>query len=137
MAIRIGRPQSVAAIFAGLIDPTPHPEYRGVVMRSQLECDFARHLDCLGIAWHYEPRIFGPRGRGYLPDFELELGERPCYVEVKPTLGEAEAAKRRVRVIWKTHPDATLVIACAEGSRYFVAEAGGPWDSWSERWAHA
>jgi len=137
MAYRLARPQSIAAVFAGLIDPAPHPEYRGVSMRSQLEVDFARHLDDLGIPWRYEPAIFGRPGRGYLPDFELRLGERPCFVEVKPTIRQAEAAKRRVKVIWKTHPDATLVIVSAEESRYFVAEAGGPWASWVERWAHA
>jgi len=131
------RLQSVAAIIAGYIDPVPHPEYRGVVMRSRLETDFARHLDAIGIPWRYEPATFGLGGRGYLPDFELRLGDRPCFVEVKPTVRQAEAAKRRVKVIWKTHPDATLVIVSAEESRYFVAEAGGRWASWVERWAHA
>ncbi len=137
MAYRLTRPQSIAAIFAGIIDPSPHPEYRGIVMRSTLETAFARHLDELGIPWRYEPTMFGPRGRGYVPDFELRLGDRRCYVELKPTIRQAEAAKRRVRAIWKTHPDATLVIASAEECRFFVAEAGGPWSSWCERWAHA
>jgi len=131
-ARRFGRPQSFKAIVAGLIDPTPHPVYRGVAMRSALETDFARHLDAERITWRYEPTIFGD----YLPDFELADDNHPAFVEVKPTLREVPRAKRRMRVIWKTHPTALLVVACAEGSSWFGAIAGGKWTPWVERWAH-
>jgi hypothetical protein len=129
------RLQSVDAIFAGLIDPI-RTEYRGVVMRSRLETDFARHLDAQGIPWRYEPSLFGPKGRGYLPDFEVRA-DAPTFVEVKPRLRDVPAAQKRMAVVWRTHPDAVLIVACAEGSRYFVAVAGSPWESWVERWAHA
>jgi hypothetical protein len=130
---RFARPQSFAAIVAGLIDPTPHPVYRNVVMRSALETDLARHLDNSGVAWRYEPMIFGD----YLPDFEIVAVDPPTFIEVKPTLREVPRAKKRMAVIWRSHPTALLVVACAEGSRWFGAIAGGKWTPWVERWAHA
>jgi hypothetical protein len=132
----MAQPQRVGAFIAHMIDPKA-TVYHGVTMRSRLEADFARHLDGLGMSWVYEPTLFGPVGRGYLPDFRLDLGERPCYVEVKPTLREAVAAQRRMRVIWTAYPTATLIVACAQESRYFAAEAGGPWRTFVERWDHA
>jgi hypothetical protein len=84
--------------------------------------------------WVYEPRIFGPKGRGYLPDFELLDKPQPTYVEVKPTLSQVPAAQAKMAVIWETHPDALLIVACAEGSTYFASVAGEPWRTWVERW---
>ncbi|HEY8819555.1 MAG TPA: hypothetical protein VIM25_12155 [Candidatus Limnocylindrales bacterium] len=98
---RFARPQSFAAIVAGLIDPTPHPVYRNVVMRSALETDLARHLDNSGVAWRYEPMIFGD----YLPDFEIVAVDPPTFIEVKPTLREVPRAKKRMAVIWEVPPD--------------------------------
>jgi hypothetical protein len=135
MATARSRPQSLAAIIDGYIDPT-RTEYRGVLMRSRLEADFARHLDAQQIAWRYEPAIFGPPGAGYLPDFQLLRDDGPHFLEVKPTLREVPEAKRRMAVILATHPDAVLIIACAEESRYFASVAGGEWISWVERWSH-
>jgi hypothetical protein len=123
---------SVGAIFKGLIDPTV-TEYRGVTMRSKLETHFARHLDDEGIAWVYEPGVFGR----YLPDFQLnpDAGEL-VFVEVKPRLRDVPGAKRRMRSIWKVHPGALLIVACGEGCTYYGAQGGPPWTSWVERWAH-
>jgi hypothetical protein len=128
---------SLGAIIAGIIDPK-RTWYGGVWMRSRLEADFARHLDALRIVWRYEPAVFGPEGRGYLPDFQLLRPEgRPTFVEVKPTLPEVAGAKRKMAVIWKTHPDAVLIVACAQGSRFFASEGGADWISWVDRWSHA
>lgn len=117
------------------IDSTP-TEYRGIQMRSKLEADFAGHLDRLGVDWKYEPEIFGPRGAGYLPDFLLGSGNERTYVELKPTVEQAEAAKARIAVIWETHPDAVLLIVSAEGNRFYAALRGQPWETWQEAWAH-
>lgn len=105
-------------------------EYRGYQMRSHLECRFAWHLDTIGESWDYEPRTFG---RSYLPDFQLTSAPRPTFVEVKPTLAEVPAAKVKAAVIWKTYPDALILIAVAEGCTWF-ASTGGDWESWTERW---
>lgn len=132
MTNRYGRPQSLAAIFSGYIDPAPRPEYRGVVMRSRLETAFAAHLDSQGEEWTYEPAIYG----GYLPDFEIVHGVVPVFIEVKPTLREVPKAKRRMRAIWRHRPEAMLIVACAEQCRWFVATRGRPWVEFVERWAH-
>jgi hypothetical protein len=126
------RPPRLAAIFADIIEPVPEPTYRGITMRSALETDFARHLDEEGIAWRYEPC----RIAGYLPDFEVLGADVPTYIEVKPVLAEVPRAQERMAAIWRTHPSALLIVACAEGSRYFGAIAGGRWTSWAERWVH-
>lgn len=131
-----GQLQSLGGVIAGIIDPK-RTEYRGVTMRSRLEADFARYLDRQGIVWRYEPAIYGAPGQGYLPDFQLLREDGHHFVEVKPTLQEVAAAKRRMAVIWGTHPDAVLIVACAESSRFFAAVAGGEWVTWLDRWDHA
>ncbi len=105
--------------------------YNGIEMRSR----FARHLDELGERWVYEPRIFGSKGTGYLPDFEILGGLRPVYIEVKPTIAEVPAAKTKASVIWKTVPDALLVIAVEEGCTFYGGLRGQGWEEWQERWA--
>lgn len=130
-------PQSLRGIIAGMIDPR-RTEYGGVLMRSRLEADFARHLDGLRVVWRYEPAIYGPRGQGYLPDFELLQPDRPpTFVEVKPTAREVPGAKRKMAVIWRTHPDAVLIVACAQGSRFHASEGGAEWITWVDRWSHS
>lgn len=116
---------------------TPIPKrttYHGVTFRSQLESKFARYLHGLWEMWVYEPRVFGPKGRRYLPDFELEGKPQPTYIEVKPTLWQVPIAQEKMTVIWETHPDALLIVACAEGSFWSASIARGPWESWVARW---
>ena len=108
--------------------------YQGVDFRSRLEVRFAQHLSDRGERWAYEPRTFGPNGRRYLPDFELLGIPRPTFIEVKPTIREAIAARRRVVVIWDTHPDALLLTAAAEGCTFSAGLRGQPWETWQERW---
>lgn len=111
-------------------------EYRGVMMRSRLEADFAYHLDNQQAAWRYEPLIFGARGKGYMPDFEVTRPDGLHYIEVKPRLAEVGDAKKRMEVIWRDYPDAVLVVACAEECRFFAATVGKEWFTWVDRWAH-
>lgn len=108
--------------------------YKGIEFRSRLEVKFAWHLDELGEKWAYEPRVYGPKGRGYLPDFEILGVPHPTFIEVKPTIEQGEAAKSKVAVIWETKPDAVLMIACAEGCTFFGAKRDIPWVTWTERW---
>ncbi len=109
--------------------------YKGYTFRSRLELRFAFHLDGRGEQWKYEPRIYGPKGRGYLPDFELLGLSRPTFIEVKPTLAEIAGAQSKMSVIWDDNPDALLMVACWQGCTYSAALRGGPWESWQERWA--
>lgn len=127
-------PRSMASIFSGFANRWT--EYRGVVMRSQLEADFAYHLDKLGVQWSYEADLFGTPGSQYLPDFRLVDKSGLCYVELKPTVDQAEAAKARMTVIWESHPDAVLLVVSAQDSRWFAAVRGGPWETWTETWRH-
>ena len=131
------QPLSLRAVIAGIVVESKPTEYRGVTMRSKLEADFARFLDSRRVDWVYEPAIFGPIGQGYLPDFQVLRPDEHHYFEVKPTLREVDEAKRRMAVIWDSYPDATLVIACAEQSRFFSATARGEWTTWVELWKHS
>lgn len=132
----MSQPLSLREIITRTIDAEP-TDYRGVHMRSRLEADFARHLDGKGIEWIYEPEIFGPLGRGYLPDFLLTSGPEPCYVEIKPTIEQAESAKLQMPVIWVHKPSALLLIVSAEGNRFYARAPWQPWEEWAEAWAHA
>lgn len=134
---RLPNPLSVGAILMDSIDPKP-AEYRGVRMRSQLEADFAKHLDNNGLRdWTYEPRTFrGVKDPGYIPDFTVTDAGRTSYFEVKPTLAEVKEAARRMEVIWESDPEAVLVVVCAEQCRFYTALSGRRWASWVERWAH-
>lgn len=109
---------------------------RGIPMRSRLEADFARHLDSHWIKWTYEPRPYFAKGKGYLPDFQVELGDRPAFIEVKPSVFGAELAKDKMEIIWETEPTAFLVIVSGQECRWFAANHGAPWVTWIERWAH-
>jgi hypothetical protein len=112
--------------------PAARPlRFQGYDMRSRLEVRFAIHLDGSGERWLYEPAVYGD----YLPDFELLGLPQPTFVEVKPTLAEVRAAAAKMEVIWKSHPDALLIVACEEGCWFFAAVAGGPWERWPERWS--
>lgn len=109
--------------------------YKGIEFRSRLEVRFAIHLDERGERWAYEPRVYGPKGRGYLPDFEILDGPRPTFIEVKPTISEAVSARNKVKVIWESLPDALLLTAAAEGCTFSACRMGGEWVTWQERWA--
>lgn len=130
------RPMSMRALLAGIVEAN-ETEYRGVTMRSKLEADFARHLDDLGVEWIYEPAIYGPKGSGYLPDFRVDREDGPHFFEVKPTLAEVPLAQRRMEVILRWHPDATLIVVCAETSVWFAREPGQGWERLYGVWNHA
>lgn len=106
--------------------------YHGVEFRSYLESRFAFHLDQMGETWRYEPRRIG----GYLPDFEITSAARRTFVEVKPTLAEAPAARERMEIIWNHIPNADLLVVCAEECTYFSRRPGGEWRVWHDRWRY-
>jgi hypothetical protein len=90
--------------------------YRGILMRSRLEADFAAHLDQAGTEWEYEPVCFAGPGGQWLPDFGVIEAGRVHYVEVKPPAvmrgrggkitDPVDAVLRQMEVAWLT--DATL-----------------------------
>lgn len=116
----------------GAINPKP-TAYRGIPMRSKLETQFAAHLDREGFAWEYEPKIFGPVGAGYMPDFLIHERGDHMYIEVKPTLEKADAAKDRMKVIWHEDPNAVLVMVSGDGW-WQVTAKGRAWETWREFW---
>lgn len=131
-----GQLTSVKNIFAGIIE-AKQTTYSGIEMRSRLEADFARFLDVRGLTWTYEARPFFAKGRGYLPDFQIERPDGYHYMEVKPTLREVPAAKEKMKIIWATLPSATLIVACAEGCRWYALEPGETeWRTWVDLWKH-
>lgn len=109
--------------------------YRGIEFRSRLEVRYAWYLDDIGERWRYEPRVYGPKGRGYLPDFEILGRRQPTFIEVKPTIAEAPDALAKMAVIWDTHPDALLIVACEEGWTYYAALQGWDPETWHQGWA--
>lgn len=115
--------------------PKPRPTiYKDIPFRSRLEVRFAWYLDGIGAKWTYEPRVYGRKGRGYLPDFEILDADPTVFIEVKPTVEEVDGAQRKMSVIWLERPEAVLVVACSEGFLFTAARKGGPWEEWRERW---
>jgi hypothetical protein len=70
-----------------IYDIKPKPTiYAGKVFRSQLESQWARYFEGIGLAWEYEPRIFHLPTGPYIPDFCIGTKESGPHewVEVKP-----------------------------------------------------
>lgn len=122
----------IRSVQDGVIPSRP-VEYKGIAFRSKLEARYSRHLEWMGDQWVYEPRIYGRKGEGYLPDFRI-LGGRPKFIEVKPTLAEVRAAAIKMTVIWEYEPDALLMVACHEHNQNFSALRGERWIRWAEKW---
>jgi hypothetical protein len=59
--------------------PSVESVYKGRLMRSRFEVEFAKMLDARAITWEYEPERIG--GGRYLIDFYLP--DLKCWVEVK------------------------------------------------------
>lgn len=130
--------ESVAEIWHRMGTGKPAPreaEYKGYTFRSHLEVRFAWYLDQIGETWRYEPAIYGPKGEGYKPDFEIIGAVRPTFIELKPTLEEVEDAKRKMSVIWDYLPEALLIVASEEGRMFFAAYLDHPWVEWQQLWA--
>lgn len=126
------KPLSMREILTDSIDSTK-VTYRGIQMRSKLEAEFAWYLDEKAFTWQYEPAVFGPVGEGYLPDFLIHEFGTHCYVEVKPTLEHANAAKERMKIIWRDEPDAVLLMVSGDGWWQATAK-GREWEPWREHW---
>lgn len=86
-------------------------KYRGVSLRSRLECRWIIWMDALGIAWEYEPRAVRVGGRPRWTD--LWLPREEVWLEIKPE---------------GVPPDEHLALALAEetGSPLLWL-AGRPW----------
>jgi hypothetical protein len=66
--------------------------YKGYLFRSRAEARWAVFYDALGVSWLYEPEGFElGDGIRYLPDFWLP--RQGCWVEIKPSLQDAEREK--------------------------------------------
>jgi hypothetical protein len=94
----------------------PRPTlYKGILMRSRLEADYARYLDqWLEGPWQYEPRCFADERGQYLPDFQIDPQPRtghPWYLEVKPagfSVAKVDEVLDRMAIVWSSEPTATL-----------------------------
>lgn len=116
--------------------------YRGTLMRSRLEADYAAELDRRGLRWLYEPICFASDEGQWLPDFKVTRpdGRPDVYVEVKPAdlVSELVAAPgapavhedpavlaiitplvQRMRIAWASEPSAALHLS-------FWRYGGGP-----------
>ncbi|MES2211328.1 MAG: hypothetical protein V4515_14290 [Chloroflexota bacterium] len=109
--------------------------YRGIPMRSRLEAKFAAFLDRSGLSWQYEPRAYADETGQYLPDF-LIPGKPPTFIEVKPTIDQAEAAMEAMPRIWSSEPTAVLeiyfgdtpvILATKPGRSRFEPVQGNDW----------
>lgn len=96
--------------------PARPTTYRGIKMRSRMEAEFAARLDDVwrdefGDEWSYEPMCFASATGQYLPDFMVVTpGGQRIYIEVKPEVGDFDALRNRVEIIWESEPDAFLCI---------------------------
>ncbi len=102
--------------------------YRGVLMRSRLEADFAAWLDgpggqglLGGAPWSYESACFADENGQYLPDFVCrEHPDGPLFIELKPavllTLPEHDhlAVLDAMRPIFASVPLATTAVVYRE-----------------------
>ncbi len=80
------------------MDISPIPTlYKKIYFRSKTEARWACFMDCLGVAWEYEPKTFHFQVDGedvwYLPDFWLPGTGR--WFEVKGTHDDREACYRK------------------------------------------
>ena len=104
--------------------------YRGIAMRSRLEAHFAAFLDGGTEPWAYEPRAFADETGQYLPDFRL--GDK-TFIEVKPTIAQAEEAMAAMERIWSSVPDATLMVVFGSVPIALVTE-GRRWEQVAYPW---
>lgn len=103
--------------------------YRGNVLRSELEEDWAIHFDQMRVEWAYEPHTFQILQEGrkvlYTPDFFIQLGRRWHYwVEVKPEGLEAELAKAYLFQEQRNEP-MLVIIGSVEDHQIFETKGVG------------
>lgn len=117
--------------------------YKGIRMRSRLEAAYAQYLDSHPFPWQYEPQCFADETGQYLPDFMLPgmgdgLGD--LYVEIKPESilspgrGLLEPALRRMKIIWSTDPQASLILKVGRGYPPTFDTAYSAWGAGDRRW---
>lgn len=112
-------------------------QYRGILMRSRLEADYAQYLDSLdGVEWEYEPEdgmFAGPTGQ-WLADFWVKGPSGEWWVELKPDSLDAAgiaAQMSRISAIWYSVPDAAarlVVWRFRQGAILMVTGHDGLWE---------
>lgn len=80
--------------------------YSGVRFRSRLEARWAVFFDAAGIDWKYEVEGYEKGSVRYLPDFEILLGNRKYWVEVKGDPDWIRDSKQKL--IWMHSPESIL-----------------------------
>lgn len=117
--------------------------YAGYKFRSRTEARWAVFFDDLGWSWEYEPEGFELRSGRYLPDFRVECGLKPLWVEVKGArhlitdsdidrlwdldwVGRMSEGRRAVFVIGtpEIHKVLNSVVGLPPNECYFEAYAG-------------
>jgi hypothetical protein len=105
--------------------------YRGILMRSRLEADYAAALDRIGADWEYEPECFASGDGQWLPDFYVN----GVWTELKPsdlTATEIAAQIRRISVIWESEPEAVARLTLWQfraGAALVITGRNGTWDT--------
>lgn len=90
-------------------------QYAGIMFRSLLEAEFARHLTLIGKQWSYEPKtVLGDDGRRYTPDFSLEHKGRTIYFECKAA-GNYDRTETGSLLHLLREPDPDCQLAVVEG----------------------
>lgn len=100
--------------------------YKGTLMRSRLEADYAGHLDRRGLLWEYEPVCFASDDGQWLPDFRgWRPGAKPAkswLVELKPAsllksrkgeiawdvVSRIDEILTRASIAWLSEPEAVI-----------------------------
>lgn len=107
--------------------------YRGIEMRSRLEAQYAQLMDEHGDDWEYEPRAFAGRGGQYLPDFVVHSPKYgDIYIEIKPTIENAQLVLPRMQVIHESLPNVPLVVRVMGIGSYVRQNSDSRWGFWQE-----
>lgn len=107
--------------------------YKGYRFRSRLEARWAVFFDALGIDWEYEKEGFNLGEVGcYLPDFWLPHPVNALansgwgiWVEIKPTVIDAEGLNKVTELVKLTKHNALIFQGSPAEGKYFVTKISG------------
>jgi len=86
---------------------TKTSKYKNILMRSELEVDFAKELDCVGIKWDYEPLAFRMNSNSFVPDFYIK--KLDLFVEIKSNNWVSEKIVNQIEFIKSNGHNAILL----------------------------
>lgn len=75
-------------------------EYKGYKFRSRLEARWAVFFDAIGANWKYEAEGFDLGGIWYLPDFQIESDRYITYIEIKPSIPDADEIEKDIKLAY-------------------------------------